>query len=176
VIDEKDKQVIGNPNPDLVGAYSNRLTYKRWSLDAMFSFSVGNDIYNSTRASLESVSGVQNQSLAVVNRWRVDGQVTDIPRASYGDPQANSRFSDRWIENGSYMRLRTLSISYNVPVKSGFLRSATVYAMGNNLFTLTKYLGYDPEFSATGSIFSRGVDVGLEPMVTSMQLGVRIGL
>jgi TonB-linked SusC/RagA family outer membrane protein len=176
VIDEKDKQVIGNPNPDLVGAYSNRLTYKRWSLDAMFSFSVGNDIYNSTRASLESVSGVQNQSLAVVNRWRVDGQVTDIPRASYGDLQANSRFSDRWIENGSYMRLRTLSISYNVPVKSGFLRSATVYAMGNNLFTLTKYLGYDPEFSATGSIFSRGVDVGLEPMVTSMQLGVRIGL
>jgi TonB-linked SusC/RagA family outer membrane protein len=176
VIDEKDRQVIGDPNPDLIGAYSNKITYKRWSLDAMFAFSLGNDIYNSTRANLESLSGVQNQTLAVVNRWRVDGQVTDVPRASYGDPGANSRFSDRWIENGSYLRLRTLSLSYNVPIKGNFLRSATVYATGNNLFTVTKYLGYDPEFSASGSAFSRGVDIGLEPMVTSMQLGVRIGL
>jgi len=176
VIDEKDKQVIGNPNPDLIGAYSNRITYKRFSLDAMFAFSLGNDIYNGTRASLESLSGVQNQTLSAVNRWRVDGQVTNVPRASYGDPQANSRFSDRWIENGSYLRLRTVSISYNVPIKGNVLRSATVYATGNNLFTMTKYLGYDPEFSASGSIFSRGVDVGLEPMVTSMQLGIRIGL
>lgn len=176
VIDEKDRQVIGNPNPDLIGAYSNRLTYKRWSFDAMFSFSAGNDIYNSTRASLESLSGVQNQTMAVVNRWKVDGQQTNIPRAAYGDPSANSRFSDRWIENGSYIRLRTVSLSYNLPIKGNFLRSATVYALANNVFTMTKYLGYDPEFSASGSIFSRGVDVGLEPMVTSMQLGVRIGL
>lgn len=176
IIDDKDKQVIGNPNPSVIGAYSNRLSYKRWTLDAMLAFSLGNDIYNSTRANLESLSGVQNQSPDVINRWRVDGQVTDVPRASYGDPSANSRFSDRWIENGSYLRLRTLSLSYNIHIKGSLFRSATVYALANNLFTVTKYLGYDPEFSASNSIFSRGVDVGLEPMVTSMQLGLRIGL
>jgi TonB-linked SusC/RagA family outer membrane protein len=176
IIDDKDKTVIGNPNPNFIGAYSNAFTYKRWSLDAMLSFSLGNDIYNSTRAGLESLSGVQNQSLVAVNRWRVDGQVTDVPRASYGDPAGNSRFSDRWIENGSYLRLRTISLSYNVPIKTSFFRSITVYAIANNLFTVTKYLGYDPEFSASGSTFSRGVDIGLEPMVKSTQLGIRFGL
>ncbi|WP_421939281.1 SusC/RagA family TonB-linked outer membrane protein [Pedobacter sp.] len=176
IIDENDRTVIGDPNPDFVGSYSNKLSYKRWSLDALFTFSYGNDIYNSTRAVLESMSGYDNQSHAAVNRWRVDGQVTQTPRALWGDPARNSRFSDRWIEDGSYLKLRSLSLSYNVPVKLSFIRSATVYAIANNLFTVTNYLGYDPEFSAAGSVFARGVDIGLEPGFRSMFLGVRIGL
>ncbi|SDL42353.1 TonB-linked outer membrane protein, SusC/RagA family [Pedobacter sp. ok626] len=174
-IDENDRQVIGNPNPDFTGSFSNKLSYKQWTLDALFTFTYGNDIYNGTRAALESMNGYNNQTLAVVNRWRVNGQVTDIPRASWDDPSRNSRFSDRWIEDGSYLKLRSLALSYKLP-KLAFFRSATVYAIANNLLTLTKYKGYDPEFSAGSSVFARGVDTGLEPGTKSVQLGVRIGL
>jgi len=176
VIDSKDMQVIGNPNPNFMGAYTNTLTYKRWTLNAMFTYSFGNQIYNSTRASLESFSGTQNQTQIAVNRWRNNGQQTDVPRAAWGDPAGNSRFSDRWIEDGSYLRLKNVSLSYNIPVKGSLLRSATVYATGSNVFVLTHYLGYDPEFSASGSPFARGVDTGLEPQFRSVQLGIRIGL
>lgn len=176
IIDESDMQIIGNPNPDFIGSYSNRVSYKRWSLDALMTFSYGNDIYNGTRAILESMTNYDNQTLAAVNRWRTDGQVTNTPRATWGDPARNSRFSDRWIEDGSYLRLRTMSLSYNVPVKAAFLKSVTVYGTANNLFTISKYLGYDPEFSAGTSIFARGIDTGLEPQFTSTHLGIRIGL
>lgn len=174
-VDEQDRQVIGNPNPEFTGSYSNKLSYKQWTLDALFTFSYGNDIYNGTRAALESMNNYNNQTLAVVNRWKTDGQVTNTPRASWDDPSRNSRFSDRWIEDGSYLKLRSVALSYKLP-RLTFLRSATVYAIANNLFTLTKYKGYDPEFSAGNSVFTRGVDTGLEPGTRSMQLGVRIGL
>jgi hypothetical protein len=174
-IDENDRQVIGNPNPDFTGSFSNKLSYKQWTLDALFTFTYGNDIYNGTRAALERMNGYNNQTLAVINRWRVNGQVTDMPRASWDDPSRNSRFSDRWIEDGSYLKLRSLALSYKLP-KLTFFRSATVYAIANNLFTVTKYKGYDPEFSAGSSVFARGVDTGLEPGTKSVQLGVRIGL
>ncbi|MCX6239745.1 MAG: SusC/RagA family TonB-linked outer membrane protein [Bacteroidia bacterium] len=177
IIDEKDMQVIGNPNPDFVGSFSNVISWKRWSFDALITFSKGNDIYNYTRAKLESMSGGENQMPRVINRWRAEGQVTNVPRAAWGDPSGNSRFSDRWIEDGSYIRLRTLSLTFDFPVKEGYLiKYAKIYATGNNLLTLTKYLGYDPEFSATGSVFSQGVDIGFEPQFRSIQLGVRIGL
>jgi len=175
-IDENDRQVIGNPNPDFIGSYSNKITYKRWSLDALFTFSYGNDIYNGTRAMLESMTGFNNQTLNVVNRWRTDGQVTETPRAAWGDISQNARFSDRWIEDGSYLKLRSVSLSYTLPLKVQFIKSATVYGIANNLFTVTKYKGYDPEFSSGSSVFSRGVDTGLEPLFRSMQLGIRIGL
>jgi len=176
VIDDSDRQIIGDPNPDFIGSYSNKVSYKRWSFDALLTFSYGNDIYNGTRAILESMTNYDNQTLAVVNRWRTDGQITNTPRAVWGDPAQNSRFSDRWIEDGSYLRLRTISLSYNVPVKASFLKSVTVYATANNLFTISKYLGYDPEFSSGTSIFARGIDTGLEPQFKSTQLGIRIGL
>jgi hypothetical protein len=88
----------------------------------------------------------------------------------------NSRFSDRWIEDGSYLRLRSVSLSYNLPIKDGFLKNATVYLNGTNLFTLTKYLGYDPEFSATSSVYAQGIDTGLDPIYRSVMAGIRIGL
>jgi hypothetical protein len=177
IIDEKDMQIIGNPNPDFVGSLNNTISWKRWSFDALITFSKGNDIYNYTRSRLESMSGAENQTLQVLNRWRAEGQITTVPRVAWGDPSGNSRFSDRWIEDGSYARLRTVSLTFDVPVKEGYLiKYARIYATGNNLLTLTKYLGYDPEFSATGSIFSQGVDAGFEPQFRSVQLGIRIGL
>jgi TonB-linked SusC/RagA family outer membrane protein len=176
VIDASDRQVIGNPNPDFYGAVSSRLVYGNWSLDVLFTFSYGNDIYNYTRRQLESMSGYANQTEAILNRWKTNGHVTDIPKATWGDPMGNSRFSDRWIEDGSYIRLKTVSLAYNIPVKPGAVKYIQVYGTGNNLFTFTKYLGYDPEFSAANGVFGQGVDILLEPQYKSVQAGVRIGL
>ena len=142
----------------------------------MFTFSRGNDVYNFMRRQIEAGSSYNNQSTLLIDRWRTQGQVTDVPQATYGDPLGNSRFSDRWIEDGSYLRLRTISLSYNVKIKPGFFKYITVYASANNLFTISNYRGYDPEFSSTESVFGQGVDVGLEPQYKSTQAGVRIGL
>jgi TonB-linked SusC/RagA family outer membrane protein len=176
IIDDNDRQVIGNPNPDFTGAFNNKFQYKRFELDVLVTFVKGNDLYNYTRNQLEAMYGANNQTLAVRNRWRANGQETTIPKATWGDPMGNSRFSDRFIEDGSYMRLRSVTLTYSVPFKPGFFKYATVYLTGNNLFTLTKYKGYDPEFSATESIFGMGVDNTLEPQFRSVLLGARIGL
>lgn len=176
IIDERDRQVIGNPTPDFFGGISNHITYKNWSVDALFTFVSGNSLYNYTRNVLESVSSPYNQTQATLNRWRGDGQETDIPRASQGDPLGNARFSSRWIEDGSYFRVRTVSASYNFPINRTVLKYLTLYASGNNLLTLTRYLGYDPEFSATNSLYGQGVDNTLEPIQRSVQVGVKFGL
>lgn len=176
VIDDNDRMQIGDPNPDFFGSFYQNISWKRFSLNTLFTFSSGNDIYNYTRSQLESMEGPYNQTEAVLNRWRTNGQQTAIPKATWGDPMGNSRFSDRWIEDGSYLRLKTLTVTYNVPIKPGFFKYATVYATGNNLLTFTKYKGYDPEFSATESIFGQGVDNTLEPQFRSVQLGFKIGL
>ncbi|CAH0131442.1 MULTISPECIES: SusC/RagA family TonB-linked outer membrane protein [unclassified Pedobacter] len=176
IIDDADRTVIGNPNPNLFGSFNNTFTYKNWSLDALITFVSGNDVYNYTRAQLESGSTYYNQTPNIGNRWKGDGQVTSVPKATYGDPVGNARFSDRWIEDGSYLRLRTVNVTYNVPLKLKAIKYAKIYATANNLFTVTNYLGYDPEFSNSGSLFSQGVDTTLEPQFRSFQLGVRVGL
>jgi TonB-linked SusC/RagA family outer membrane protein len=176
IIDEKDNQAIGTPSPDFFGSFINRITYKNWTFDALCTFVSGNSIYNYTRSALESMSNPNNQTQAVLNRWRGDGQTSNIPKATMGDPMGNARFSSRWIEDGSYFRLRTLTVSYNLPVDRAMLKYLTFYGTVNNAFTLTKYLGYDPEFSATNSLFGQGVDNTLEPMQKSVQLGIKIGL
>ena len=176
IIDDKDRQVIGDPNPDFAGSIVNKLTWKRFTLHLLFTFSKGNDIYNYTRRQLESESGPANQLQSMLNRWRANGQVTSVPKAIWGDTMGNSSFSDRWIEDGSYLRLRHAAISFDVPMKPGFIKYAVVYVSGNNLATFTKYKGYDPEFSATGSIFGQGVDLPVEPLYKSAEIGLRIGL
>jgi TonB-linked SusC/RagA family outer membrane protein len=176
VIDDNDRTTIGNPNPEFYGSFFDKFTYKRFSLNTVFTFSYGNKIFNYTRAQLEGMNNAYNQTEAVLNRWRTNGQVTNIPKATWGDPMGNSRFSSRWIEDGTYLRLRAVTFSYDVPIRSNFFKYATVYATGNNLITLTNYKGYDPEFSATESIFGKGVDNTLEPQFRSVQVGFRFGL
>lgn len=176
IINENDRSVIGDPNPALFGGFNNRLAWKGFELNVLFTYSVGNDVYNYVRYRLEAASGTENQLQSVNNRWRGNGQVTSIPKATWGDPVGNSRFSNRWIEDGAYVRLRSLSLQYNFPVKAkGFLKSAAVYGTGNNLLTFTKYLGYDPEFSASPSVFAQGIDTGLDPQYRSVTMGVKIG-
>ncbi|MCX2679822.1 SusC/RagA family TonB-linked outer membrane protein [Galbibacter sp. EGI 63066] len=176
IIDENDRKVIGNPNPDFTGSFSAKFSYKRLSISGLFNFSVGNDLYNGVRRNLEQMSGYENQSYAVKNRWVAEGQQTSIPKATWGDPLGNASFSSRWIEDGSYLRLKTLVVSYDVDVDLNHIKYMKLYASGNNLFTLTDYLGYDPEFSATSSIFGQGADLGLMPQFMTIQLGLRLGL
>ncbi|PTQ98248.1 TonB-linked SusC/RagA family outer membrane protein [Mucilaginibacter yixingensis] len=176
IIDNADRQAIGNPNPDFAGAITTGFTYGRVNLNALFTFSKGNKVYNETRRLLESESGPQNQLTSVNNRWRVDGQQTNMPRAAYGDPTMNNSFSDRWIEDGSYLRLRTLSVTYDVPLKYKGFKYLKVYATGNNLLTFSKYLGYDPEFAPTGNLLTNGIDNLLDPQFKTIMLGVRIGI
>jgi TonB-linked SusC/RagA family outer membrane protein len=177
VIDENDRTHIGNPNPDFTGGFSNRISYKNFSFEALFTFSKGNKVYNGVRAALESGATTNNQLESMTNRWRAPGQITNIPKATYGDPLGNSSFSDRWIEDGSFIRLKYVSLSYTFPFKqTSLIKSSTIYITSNNLFTFTKYLGYDPEFQAAESILARGIDIGLEPNHRSVIAGIRIGL
>ncbi|MDR1763409.1 MAG: SusC/RagA family TonB-linked outer membrane protein [Dysgonamonadaceae bacterium] len=171
-----DRQVIGDPNPDYYGTFSNRFYFKRFSLDALFSWSYGNDVYNYLRSQLESGATFYNQTAAMENRWTAEGQTTNVPRAVYGDPMENNVFSDRWIEDGSYFRLKTLTLSYEIPITSLYLQGITLWASANNLFTLTKYLGSDPEFSMGNGVLYQGIDAGLLPQSRSYFFGVKINL
>ena len=125
---------------------------------------------------LESGSRFMNQSLAMTNHWMVEGQQTDMPRVVFEDPHQNARFSDRWIEDGSYMRLKNVTLSYKIPVHSTYLQGLTVWGAANNLFTMTRYLGSDPEFVSGNNVLLRGIDRGLAPQSTNFSLGLKINL
>ncbi len=176
IIDKNDMQVIGDPNPDMTGMINSYVKWNNFSFDILFSFCYGNDVYNYLRANLESMTGFENQSIAVQNRWKANDQETDMPRAEWDDPMGNARFSDRWIEDGSYLRLRKATLAYDLKLKNNFLRNAMIYISGHNLFTLSKYLGYDPEFSFSRSSLAQGIDFGLTPNTKSVFIGVKIGL
>ena len=175
-INDKDKTIIGDPNPDIYGNIFTKLSYKGLTLDVNFNYSVGNDIYNYYRQQLESGSSFYNQTTAMLNRWTVDGQVTDMPAIAYGDPVGNSRFSDRWIEDGSYLRLKNVKLSYKIPVMANWLQGLTVWCSAENLYTFTKYKGADPEFSVNNNVLYQGVDAGLLPQTRSFHLGVKVNL
>ena len=176
IIDEKDRQIIGNANPEIYGTITNNFAYKRFALNTVFTYSWGNDVYNYFRSKLESGSDFSNQTSAMMNRWTAEGQTTFQPKAVYGDPMGNARFSDRWIEDGSYLRLKTVSLSYELPVKSNFIEGLNIWISANNLFTLTKYLGLDPESSSNNSVYFQGVDAGLTPLTKAYYVGVKFNL
>ena len=176
LIDESDRTIIGDANPDLTGSWANRLSCGRFTLDVLFSFSLGNDIYNYQRHTLESMTSLFNQTEAVASRWKHDGQLTDMPRAVYGDPMQNSRFSDRFIEDGSYLKLKEVRLSYDLSLPWTFLTGATLWASVSNLYTWTHYLGSDPEVTYGTSPFTQGVDYGVSPLSRSVQCGIKLNL
>ena len=176
LISVDDRVIIGDPNPDLYGNINSNLTYKNFSLSATLNYSLGNDVYNYQRALLESGSSFYNQTVAVTNRWKIEGHETDIPKATYGDPKGNNRFSDRWIEDGSYIRLKDVTLSYKVPISASWLQGLTVWCAGTNLLTFSKYLGSDPEFSFSNNVLFQGIDNGLLGQSRSFHVGVKINL
>lgn len=176
IINEKDRQVIGNPNPDFFGSFNSKIDVGNFTLDMLFTYSYGNDIYNALRASLESGSTFANQTTAMLNRWFYEGQETVQPKATFMDPMGNSRFSDRWIEDGSYLRFKTLSLAYNIPMKNSVIDGLKIWVSGNNLFTFTNYLGRDPEVSVNNEVLYQGIDAGMLPLTRSYFIGIKMNL
>ncbi len=176
VIDEKDMTIIGDPNPDIYGNIFTTVAWKRLKLDVNFNYSLGNDVYNYMRSQLEGGQRFMNQTTALQRRWQSEGMQTDIPRITFQDPMGNARFSDRWIEDGSYLRLKSVTLSYDLPMKSEYIQGMQFWIRGNNLLTFTKYLGSDPEFSMTNSVLGQGIDLGQLPQSRSIVAGVKINL
>ena len=178
-IDEADKVVIGDPNPDIFGNIFMNLHWKRFSLGVNFNYSLGNDVYNYQRSILNSGSTLYNQQVAEIGHWRYEGQQTDLPRVSYGDPMGNNRFSERWIEDGSYLRMKSAMLTYQVPIPDSWqswLQGISVWAEGRNLLTLTKYTGSDPEFSISNHQLYQGIDCGNIAQGRIFSMGVKINL
>jgi hypothetical protein len=156
----------------------------------------GNKIYNGTKVLTEGMLRLFNSGTAVLDAWTPSNTATDVPRAISGDPNQNARTSDRFIENGSYLRLKTLTIGYTIPLSDltkGNVSNIRIYASGQNVFTITKYDGYDPEVGAyipqsgngtpgtpgnngtsTAGLLNNGIDYGLMPTSRTLLLGIQI--
>lgn len=171
-----DRMVIGDPNPDIYGNISTVLSYKNLKLQAVMNYSLGNDVYNYQRSLIEGGSLFLNQTTAMNSRWTTEGQLTDIPRVAYGDPMGNSSFSDRWIEDGSYLRLSSVTLSWYLPIQSTYLQGLTIWGNASNLFTITRYLGSNPDCAIAGGILTQGIDRGLLSAGRSFSMGVNINL
>ncbi|WP_246254567.1 TonB-dependent receptor [Pedobacter foliorum] len=181
-LDAGDRKVIGNANPKFTYGFTNRVSYGSFSLDLFLQGVQGNDIFNATRIETEGMMDYRNQSVAVLRRWTKEGQITDIPRAESGNV-INSDISSRFIENGSYLRVKSLTLGYKLPqsvLSKMKLRSVSLYVTGENLLTFTKYSGYDPEVSAfagTGGESSNGalgIDYGTYPQVRQFIFGLSV--
>ena len=147
VINENDIVYLGNANPKFFGGGGFQVRWKQLTLTAFFYGRYGQKVINGARISLENMRGKGNQSTAVLHRWRAEGDQTDIPRALYGMGY-NYLGSDRFVEDASFLRLKTLSLSYNVPkkwLKNWGISKLNVFATGYDLFTWTSYKGQDPE-------------------------------
>lgn len=173
VIDAKDRTVIGNPNPTGIFAMTNSFSWKGFDLSVALQGIYGNQIFNANNITLESMSGANNQSAYVLGRWEGAGTSNTIPRAIYGDPNENSRISDRYIENGAYMRIKNLTLGYTFPktlLEHAGIRSVRIYASAQNLYTFTKYTGVDPEVGLNG------IDQNVYPLTRTLSLGLNFGL
>ncbi|MFD2569669.1 SusC/RagA family TonB-linked outer membrane protein [Spirosoma soli] len=181
IIDDRDRVVIGNALPRFTGGFTNNLQYKNFQLDVLAQFTYGNDVYNGTRTVSESMFQFANAAKIIRNRWRKEGDVTDIPRADHTDPGGNRRTSTRWLEDGSYLRIKTVTLAYNVP--SALLQKIRVsnlrlYATAQNLFTFTRYTGIDPEansYGGSGGVTDLGFDYAAYPQYKTFLFGVNLG-
>ena len=155
---------------------TNNFSYKGLELSVFFQGQFGNEIYNQTRQILESQSDPNNQTTRVLNHWTPTNTNTDIPRPVRYDPAGNNRFSNRWLEDGSYVRLKNLTVAYNFPTtltKHAAIQNLRLYVTGQNLITWTHYLGYDPEVSADPfSSTSFGRDYGVYPQSRTYTIGL----
>ena len=173
LVSASDRTYIGDPNPDFTFGMTNTFSWKGFNLSVLIQGSYGNDIYNVSRMETEGMYDGKNQSTKVLARWRVPGQITDVPKAKW-----DIRNSTYFIEDGSYIRLKDISLSYDVPRKYisriGLTRLQP-YVSATNLLTLTKYSGMDPEVNQYGNSGSvQGIDWGTYPLNKSVVLGVKV--
>jgi len=171
-----DRTIIGDPNPKFTYGMTNNFSYQGFSLNLFLQGSYGNDIYNVSRMETEGMYDAKNQSVAVLDRWERPGMVTYMPRATQS--KNNLISSTRFVEDGSYLRLKTLTLSYDF--KNAFLKKVGIsrlqpYLTAQNLLTLTKYKGFDPEVSQYGGDPKvQGIDYGTYPQSKSYVFGFNV--
>ena len=173
-IGPEDRTVIGCAQPDFTFGMTNNFSWKGFSLSILLQGSVGNDIFNASRIETEGMVDFRNQSKAVLRRWREPGMHTDIPR---GGSVYNIKNSSRFIEDGSYLRVKNLTLAYSFSGKmlGRLLSGLKLYVTAQNVFTLTGYSGYDPEVNAYGSSsIAQGIDYGTYPQSIAVVMGVNI--
>jgi TonB-linked SusC/RagA family outer membrane protein len=178
-----DRAIIGNALPKHIGGITNNFSYKGIELNIVMNWSYGNDIYNMTRAALTGMVDDFNQTTEVLQRWRQQGDVTSVPKAIYGSSAVSGASptdaSSRYIEDGSFLRVRNITLGYNFPstlVQKIRLASARVYISGQNLLTFTNYSGLDPENqNLGGGTPTLGVDYLTQPQPRIVMGGINIG-
>lgn len=169
VINEFDRTFLGNPTPYWIFSVNNTFNYKNFDLQVYLQGVAGNEIYNGNRVTLEGMSTTFNQSIKVLDRWTGEGTSNSIPRAVYADPNNNNRVSNRFIEDGSFVRLKNVTLGYSLPTNlltKAFMSSARLYISAQNLYTFTNYSGFDPEVS--------GVDTSNYPFTRTVSFGIDV--
>ena len=172
VIDDKDRTYIGNPNPKFILALNNNFAYKNFDLSVFLQGVYGNDIFNANRIWAEGMAVAQNQTTATLDRWTGEGTSNTMPRAIFNDPNKNTRVSDRYIEDGSYLRIKNVTLGYTLPnsiAEKVKMSTARIYASAQNLYTFTNYSGLDPEVSLNG------IDHNIYPTTRVISFGVNVG-
>jgi TonB-linked SusC/RagA family outer membrane protein len=174
-VDDNDRTDIGKPNPDFHFGLDNTFRYKNLEFSFFFQGMYGNDILSLTRREIERMDHYFNFSSVVANRWQYEGQDTDVPRSSISDPNRNNSISTRWLEDGSFLRLKYVTLAYKLPenlLSPAGIRHARIFVTAENLLTFTRYSLYDPEI-ATNS--SRGIDMGGYPQARTITFGINLG-
>jgi TonB-linked SusC/RagA family outer membrane protein len=180
-ISDADRTFIGSFLPDFTYSLNYSASFKNFDMGVFFQGVQGNEIFNGSKIILEGMPRLFNASVNVLNAWTPTNTSTDIPRTISGDPNLNVRPSTRWIEDGSYFRLKNLMFGYNLPVAKigslsrGYINRLRIYASSQNLFTVTKYTGLDPEIGSRTSTLTNGIDYGQYPSARSFQFGIQAG-
>ena len=176
IMNDYDNTIIGNGNPKYTGGFTNNLSYKGFDLNIFFQFSYGANILNANRLVFEGNSGrtMQNQFASVLNRWSPTNQNNQMFVAKGGGDKV---YSSRVIEDGSFLRLKTIQLGYNISsalLKRINISSLKLYASAQNIITWTKYTGFDPEVSAYNSALTPGFDYSVYPRAKTVTVGLNI--
>jgi TonB-linked SusC/RagA family outer membrane protein len=179
VVNSEDRTVIGDPNPDYTGGFTNNFSWKGFDLNIFFQYTVGQEVFNANRIIFEGGGRMhQNMFATYVNRWTPENQNNTHFRTG-GQGPSDFGYSTRLVEDGSYLRLKTVALGYNFPakiIKRAKLNSLRVYASAQNLFTWTKYQGFDPEVSAYDSALTPGFDYSVYPRARTITFGLNMTL
>lgn len=172
VINDDDRTFIGNPNPKFILSMNNTFAYKNFDLAVYVQGEYDKDIFNANLIWQESMGTVQNQTTRVLERWVGEGTATSVPRAVFGDPNKNARPSGRFVEDGSYLRIKNVTLGYTLPSpvsEKVALKRARLYVSAHNLFTFTNYSGNDPELDNPN-----GIDLSVYPQARTISVGANL--
>lgn len=171
----QDKVKVGNALPKVSGGFQSDLTWRDLSLSMAFAYSIGNKIYNRDKASLMGVSGANGSTMSkdLLNRWTPENTQTDVPRLEYDQTSYFTSASTRWLVDGSYLRLKTVTLNYNLPkkwIQPAMLKDVSIYVQGENLLTFSKQQGLDPEQALGGVTYWR------YPAMKTLSFGINVKL